>query len=178
MPQFGSRRLWIIFAQFGMAISIGTLLLIPDLKNELGLVIKLLFIHNIYASLRDVSTDALDVDVRLEDEVFKANSAILNSMLTLLNERVYIQGATRTDVPLLCLFGASNEVPEDEDLAALFDRFLRQPGVEPAQEPQRRPLGAGGRRAPRSQGAAGSRRCRAASPGGAPSPSRSGNRRR
>lgn len=65
-----------------------------------------------------------EAEVAFLDEVFKANSAILNSMLTLLNERVYSQGGTRIDVPLLCLFGASNEVPEDEDLAAIFDRFL------------------------------------------------------
>lgn len=58
------------------------------------------------------------------DEIFKANSAILNSLLTLLNERVYQHGPQRIDVPLLSLFGASNEVPEDEDLAAVFDRFL------------------------------------------------------
>jgi len=63
-------------------------------------------------------------EVAFLDEVFKANSAILNSMLTLLNERVYAHGGTKIEVPLLCLFGASNEVPEDEDLGALYDRFL------------------------------------------------------
>ena len=79
MPQFGSRRLWIIFAQFGMAVSIGTLLLIPDLKNQLDTVIKLLFIHNIFASLQDVSTDALAVDVLRDDEVSKANGYMFAS---------------------------------------------------------------------------------------------------
>ena len=57
------------------------------------------------------------------DEVFKANSAILNSLLTLMNERIYVHGSQRTAVPLLSLIGASNEVPEDEDLQAIFDRF-------------------------------------------------------
>jgi len=58
------------------------------------------------------------------DEIFKANSAILNSLLTLLNERRVHIGAERIEVPLLALFAASNEVPTDDSLAALLDRFL------------------------------------------------------
>ena len=58
------------------------------------------------------------------DEVFKANSAILNSLLSVLNERLYTSGATVHKVPLVSAFGASNEVPNDEDLMAVFDRFL------------------------------------------------------
>ena len=58
------------------------------------------------------------------DEIFKANSAILNSLLTLLNERRLHIGAERIKAPLLALFAASNEVPTDDSLAALLDRFL------------------------------------------------------
>ncbi len=58
------------------------------------------------------------------DEVFKANSAILNSLLSVLNERVYTVGSTVIRTPLISAFGASNEVPNDEDLMAVFDRFL------------------------------------------------------
>lgn len=58
------------------------------------------------------------------DEVFKANSAILNSLLSVLNERVYTVGGTVHQTPLISAFGASNEVPNDEDLMAVFDRFL------------------------------------------------------
>ncbi len=58
------------------------------------------------------------------DEVFKANSAILNSLLSVLNERVYTVGGRVVRVPLISAFGASNEVPNDEDLMAVFDRFL------------------------------------------------------
>lgn len=58
------------------------------------------------------------------DEVFKANSAILNSLLSVLNERVYTVGGTALQVPLISAFGASNEVPNDDDLMAVFDRFL------------------------------------------------------
>lgn len=58
------------------------------------------------------------------DEIFKANSAILNSLLTLLNERRLHIGAEHIAAPLLALFAASNEVPTDDSLAALLDRFL------------------------------------------------------
>ena len=58
------------------------------------------------------------------DEVFKANSAILNSMLTLINERTFSNGGSPLLVPLISLFGASNELPESRELEALFDRFL------------------------------------------------------
>ena len=58
------------------------------------------------------------------DELFNANSAILNNLLSVLNERVYRRGAERHSLPLLSLFAASNHVPEDDTLRALFDRFL------------------------------------------------------
>ena len=54
----------------------------------------------------------------------QANSAILNSLLGILNERRFDNGAERVEVPLLCLVAASNEPPESEELDALFDRFL------------------------------------------------------
>src|SRR4051812_13871868 len=58
------------------------------------------------------------------DELFNANSAILNNLLSVLNERVYRRGAEVHRLPLLSLFAASNHLPEDEALRALFDRFL------------------------------------------------------
>ncbi|WP_435019036.1 AAA family ATPase [Tundrisphaera sp. TA3] len=58
------------------------------------------------------------------DELFNANSAILNQLLTVLNERVYRRGAEKIRLPLLSLFSASNQLAEDEALGALFDRFL------------------------------------------------------
>ncbi|ACY17305.1 AAA family ATPase [Haliangium ochraceum] len=57
------------------------------------------------------------------DEIFKSNSAILNSLLQLVNERRFTNGPEVLDVPLISLFGASNEVPNDDNLAAMFDRF-------------------------------------------------------
>ncbi len=58
------------------------------------------------------------------DEVFKANSAILNALLTILNERFFFNGLQQVPVPLNSVFGATNEVPDGDDLAALLDRFL------------------------------------------------------
>ena len=57
------------------------------------------------------------------DEVFKANSAILNSLLTILNERKFYDSGVAVTVPLVVLFGATNEVPSTDELAALFDRL-------------------------------------------------------
>lgn len=58
------------------------------------------------------------------DEIFKANSAILNSLLTLLNEREFDNGTQRIKTPLICVIGASNELPSGEEVHALYDRFL------------------------------------------------------
>src|ERR1700677_1514036 len=65
-----------------------------------------------------------DSEVVFLDEVFKSNSAILNALLTLLNERRYSSGGKAIRCPLLSCFGASNEVPTDETLTAIFDRLL------------------------------------------------------
>lgn len=58
------------------------------------------------------------------DELLNANSAILNSLLMALNERVFRRGRETRQLPLLMAVGASNHLPEDEALRALFDRFL------------------------------------------------------
>ncbi|HSY24778.1 MAG TPA: AAA family ATPase [Polyangiaceae bacterium] len=65
-----------------------------------------------------------EAEIVFLDEVFKSNSAILNALLTLLNERKFTSGARVLASPLLSAFGAANEVPTDEALAAVYDRFL------------------------------------------------------
>ena len=65
------------------------------------------------------------------DEVFKANSAILNALLTLLNERCFDNGTARVATPLVAVVAASNEVPADEALHAFYDRFLVRVPVAP-----------------------------------------------
>jgi MoxR-like ATPase len=58
------------------------------------------------------------------DEIFKASSAILNAILMIVNERVFHNGDQEMHVPLISLFGASNEMPQGNELEALWDRFL------------------------------------------------------
>lgn len=58
------------------------------------------------------------------DELLNANSAILNSLLLVLNEKVFRRGRETRPLPALLIVGASNHLPEDEALGALFDRFL------------------------------------------------------
>lgn len=63
-------------------------------------------------------------DYAFLDEIFKANSAILNSLLTAINERLYYNGSNIEQIPLKTVVGASNEYPQEDGLTALFDRFL------------------------------------------------------
>ena len=58
------------------------------------------------------------------DELLNANSAILNSLLLVLNERIFRRGRETRHLPTLMVVGASNRLPEDDALGALFDRFL------------------------------------------------------
>lgn len=58
------------------------------------------------------------------DEIFNANSAILNSLLMALNEKIFRRGRETKKLPALMFVGASNLLPEDESLNALLDRFL------------------------------------------------------
>jgi MoxR-like ATPase len=72
-----------------------------------------------------ITTGALpEAHVGILDECFKASSAILNAMLTALNEREFKNGTSIIKIPLITAVGASNELPQGEDLGALYDRFL------------------------------------------------------
>jgi MoxR-like ATPase len=57
------------------------------------------------------------------DEIFKSNSAILNTLLTIINERKFYQDGKPVPVPMQMLFAATNEIPDNAELAALRDRF-------------------------------------------------------
>ena len=88
------------------------------------------------------------------DEVFKANSAILNALLTLLNEREFDNGPRREPSPLVAVIGATNAVPEDEVGEAFVDRFLvRIPVAAVSGEGFRALLDAGDLPPPRLDGA-------------------------
>jgi MoxR-like ATPase len=58
------------------------------------------------------------------DEVFQGSSAILNTLLTLINERTFHNGEEIQRTPLLTVLGSTNELPDDPVLAAFSDRFL------------------------------------------------------
>jgi MoxR-like ATPase len=74
---------------------------------------------------RRVTTHKLpEAHIAFLDEVFKANSSILNALLAVVNERRFHNGRTIATVPLISLFAASNELPDDNELQALYDRFL------------------------------------------------------
>jgi MoxR-like ATPase len=64
-----------------------------------------------------------EADVVFLDEVFKANSAILNALLSIMNERLFYNAGRSAKIPVSMVFGASNEPPPDQELSALYDRF-------------------------------------------------------
>lgn len=68
------------------------------------------------------------------DEVFKASSAILNALLTVINERKFYQDGVAVPVRLKMLFAATNEVPEHAELGALKDRFSLKAACRSVQE--------------------------------------------
>lgn len=71
-----------------------------------------------------------DAHFVLLDECFKASGALQNALLLIMNERQYDNGGVREPVPLLTLFGASNEMPEAAESAASWDRYLLRLTVE------------------------------------------------
>lgn len=64
------------------------------------------------------------------DEVFKGSSAILNALLSFMNERAFYDRGRRHSVPMQCLFAATNELPDSEELQAIWDRFSLRCRVE------------------------------------------------
>jgi MoxR-like ATPase len=85
-----------------------------------------------------------EAEVAFLDEVFLGSTAILNTLLGVLNERTFRRGHTRMKVPLRVCVGASNGLPEEESLAAFADRFLARIFVEPVPDPRLEELLAGG----------------------------------
>jgi MoxR-like ATPase len=74
--------------------------------------------------VRRVEAMLPDADIVFLDEIFKSSSAILNALLSILNERRFFTGSASIRVPLSSLYGATNEIPNDDALSAVFDRFL------------------------------------------------------
>ncbi|HYV10183.1 MAG TPA: AAA family ATPase [Pyrinomonadaceae bacterium] len=86
-----------------------------------------------------VETDTLgmlpEADIAFLDEIFQGSTAILNTLLGILNERVFRRGHTNMRCPLRVCVGASNSLPEDAALAAFADRFLVRCFVDPIPDP-------------------------------------------
>ncbi|MCP4535748.1 MAG: AAA domain-containing protein [Chloroflexi bacterium] len=74
--------------------------------------------------VRDDSGMIQNAKVVYLDEVFKGSSAILNSLLAFMNERVFHDRGKRIPVKVHCLFGATNQVPYTSELRAIYDRFI------------------------------------------------------
>ncbi|MEG1338849.1 AAA family ATPase, partial [Cetobacterium sp.] len=75
------------------------------------------------------------VQIGFLDEIFKTNSSILNTLLTIMNEKVFHNGSKKENINLISLIGASNEDPSNDlELNALYDRFLIRKVVEYIQD--------------------------------------------
>lgn len=85
-----------------------------------------------------------EAEIAFLDEIFQGSTAILNTLLGLLNEREFRRGHTHIHCPLRVCVGASNALPEDESLAAFADRFLVRIFVEPIADPMLEQLLEGG----------------------------------
>jgi MoxR-like ATPase len=118
----GAKRFTILFTKFSTPEEVFGPISVQGLKAD---------------QYRRVTTGRLpEADLAFTDEIFKASSAILNTMLRILNERTYENGdGTMRKCPLQICVAASNEWPGDQDggkeLGALFDRFLLRKKVKP-----------------------------------------------
>jgi len=72
-----------------------------------------------------------EAEIAFLDEIFNANSAVLNSLLSIMQERIVYDGYTEIKTNLWSIVAASNTVPEEAELQALYDRFLFRHRVEP-----------------------------------------------
>lgn len=85
-----------------------------------------------------------EAELAFLDEIFLGSTAILNTLLGLLNERRFRRGHTDLSCPLRVCVGASNSLPDDPALAAFADRFLLRAFVDNLPDPQLEDLLAGG----------------------------------
>jgi len=74
------------------------------------------------------------------DEIFKASGAIINNLLSIMQERIFDNGGRTMQCPLRCLVAASNEFPEAGELDAVYDRFLVRRNVKYVPKHMRRRL--------------------------------------
>lgn len=89
-----------------------------------------------------------EAEIAFLDEVFLGSTAILNTLLGILNERQFRRGSVSQPTPLRICVGASNKLPEEPALAAFADRFLVRVFVRPVADSELEALLEAGTRAP------------------------------
>ena len=72
-PRMGQRRPWVLISQLGMMLTMAAFLLVDDPASDLETLGMFFLIHNIFAALQDVSSDALAVDTLSDEELPLAN---------------------------------------------------------------------------------------------------------
>ena len=113
IPELGRRRPWILIAQTGMVALLITMLMVPDLTDNISLLGALFFVYNVFTALQDVSTDALAVDVLQSHEFERVNSYMFTAKslggviggagLGTIIGTVGITGAFLIQIPILVL---------------------------------------------------------------------------
>jgi PAT family beta-lactamase induction signal transducer AmpG len=111
--ELGRRRPWILIAQTGMIALLITMLMVPDLTDNISLLGALFFVYNVFTALQDVSTDALAVDVLQSHEFERVNSYMFTAKslggviggagLGTIIGTVGIKGAFLIQIPILVL---------------------------------------------------------------------------
>ncbi|EJO5348731.1 AAA family ATPase [Clostridium botulinum] len=74
--------------------------------------------------LRKTNGKLPEAHIAFIDEIWKSNEPTLNILLPLLNEKIFYNDGKAKKVPLISMFCASNEIPDDESLNALYDRII------------------------------------------------------
>lgn len=75
----GRRRPWIIFAQAMMVVTMAIMVFFKDITADINLLFALVFLNNMFASMQDVSVDALAVEVLAENERGFVNGLMFGS---------------------------------------------------------------------------------------------------
>lgn len=88
--------------------------------------------------LRVTKSKLPEAEIVFLDEIFKCNEPTLNILLPLINEKIFYNDGVSNSVPLVTLFAASNEFPDEDSLMALYDRLMFRLNLEYVQDSDNR----------------------------------------